>query len=279
MSTSVSTPPPRDMAQEGRDSMLAQLELAPDQLAARQKYDPQYADLNNQVLRRSLFGAEGSPGLLQTYQDAEPLLTKFAAEAQSGQRERDVADVERLGGRASAAFRNADPQAAAIEDKLAAQALEELNAGADLDPSLRREVVQNVRAGQADRGFGMGLADASVEGLFTGREAEAMRRTRQNFASGVAARRRSANVDPFLAVLGRQSAVPALAGATVGEGRTMTAGSPDFNPWSAYGADVANTNFNADASARIASANNKAAITGAAISAAGSAVGGLGKSM
>ena len=271
MSTNVSTPPPRDQAQEGRDTLAAQLELAPEVYAARAKYDPAYADLNIGVLRRSLFGADGQPGLLKTYEEAEPALTRFTAQAQSGQRERDIADVERLGPRASAAFRTADSAAAAIEDKLAAQAMEELDAGASLDPALRNEVVQGVRSAQADRGFGMGASDASVEGLFLGREAEGMRRTRQNFASGVAARRRAANVDPFLAVIGRQSAVPAMTGAAVGEGRSMTAGAPDFNPWNAYSQDLYNTNFKASAAAKIAQANNQAAITGAGISAAGSA--------
>lgn len=276
MSTNVSTPPPRDQAQEGRDSMLAQLELAPEQLAARQKFDPQYSDLNIEVLRRSLFGAKGKPGLLATYQEVEPLLTRMTAEAQTGQRERDIADVERFGGRASSAFRNADPGAAEIEDKLQSQAMEELDAGASLDPALRNQVVQGVRAGQASRGFGMGLSDANTEGLFIGREAEAMRRSRQGFASGVAAQRRSANVDPFLAVLGRQSAVPGMAGSVVGEGRTSaTAGAPDFNPWNAYSADVANTNFNAKSAAAIANANNSTAISGAAIGAAGSAASAL----
>lgn len=222
-------------------------------------------------MRRSLFGSEGQPGLLQTYQEAEPLLTQFSAQAQSGQRERDVADVERLGSRASSAFRNADPQAAALEDKLAAQAMEGLDAGANLDPSLYRTTTQAARSASADRGFGMGLADASVESLFVGREAEAMRQARQGFATDVAARRRAANVDPFLAVLGRQSAVPGMTGAAVGEGRTMTAGAPGFDPWNAYSMDLANTNFNAKSASAIANANNANAITGAAIGAAGSA--------
>lgn len=274
MSTNVSTPPPRNMADEGRDSFMAQLELAPEQYAARQEYDPKYADLNIDVLRRSLFGTEGRPGLLQTYEEAEPLLTRFASQAQSGQRERDIADVERLGGRASEAFRTADPRAAEIEDKLASQAMEELNAGASLDPSLRSEVVQTLRAGQSSRGFGMGLADANAEGLFVGREAEAMRRSRQNFASGVAVRRRAANVDPFLAVIGRSSAVPGMTGAAVGEGRTMTGGAPSFDPWNAYAADLNNTNYNADATARIASANGAAALWGGGLSALGSIGGG-----
>ena len=231
MSTTVSSPPPRDMATEGRDSLMAQLELAPETYAARREYDPKYADLNVEVMRRSLFGSEGQPGLLQTYEEAEPSLTRFAAEAQTGQRERDIADVERFGGRASEAFRSADPRAAEIEDTLAKQAMEELNSGADLDPSLMRQVTQGVRSGQADRGFGMGLADASVEGLYVGREAEALRRRRQDFASSIAAQRRSASVDPFLAVLGRQSTVPGMAGAAVGESRTMGAGAPSFDPW------------------------------------------------
>lgn len=260
------------MAAEGRDTLQAQLDLAPDQYAARAQYDPLYANLNVNTLRQTLLGdGKDSAGLLKLYQDIEPQLTDFTARATSGQRERDVADVEALGGRATAALRGADPTAAALEDLLAQQAMSGLQSGTSLDPALRDQVQQEVRSAQAARGFGFSGADADVEGLFLGREANAMRQQRQGFATDVAARRRATTGDPFMAILGRPSSSLGMAGSLVGQAGSAASGAPSFDPFSAYGADVANTNFNAKAAAKIAQANNDAAITGAAIGAAGSA--------
>lgn len=275
MGTSISTPPDRSVAEEGRETLQAQVDLAPQIYAARAEYDPRYTDLNLNLLRRGLFGTEGAPGLLQTYEEALPSMNRLTAAAQASQRESDIADVERLGGRASEAFRTADPRAAEIEDTLATQAMDELRAGASLDPALRNEVTQGVRAAQAARGFGMGQSDASVEGLFLGREAENMRRARQSFATDVAARRRAANVDPFLAVLGRQSVAPGLAGGAVQQGGGLSAGAQQFDPWTSYASDVYNTNYNAAAAANIGEANNRNALAAAGIEAAGS-IGGAG---
>lgn len=254
----------------------AQVELAPDIYAARAEYDPKYVDLDNATLRRALLGnGADNEGLLALYRQMEPQLTEFAAQAQTGQRTRDVADVEALGGRATAALRAADPTASRLEDTLAAQAQAELDSGANLDPALAAQVSQGVRAAQASRGMGFGASDASVEGLFLGREAEAMRRARQGFAGTVAAQRRASTGDPFMAILGRPSTTAALSGQVMGQGGQAGRTGQVFDPFSAYGADVANTNFNAQAAANIATANNKNAITAAGIGAAGSAASAL----
>lgn len=255
--------------------LQAQVDLAPDLYAANAQYQPLYSDLNIATLRRALLGNGTDPGLLQTYKDVEPQLTEFASAATSGQRERDVADVERLGGRATAALRGADPTAAALEDALAKQAMDQLASGASLDPQMRDQVSQEVRSAQAARGFGFSGSDADVEGLFLGREANAMRQQRQGFAADVASRRRATTGDPFMAILGRPSSVPGMAGSVIGQAAGTTAGAQQFDPFSAYGADLANTNFNAKAAAKIAQANNNAAITSAGISAAGSAASSL----
>lgn len=258
------------MAEEGRDSLQAQIDLAPDIFAANKQYRPQYADLDVATLRRSLLGSDAQPGLLATYAEIEPQLTEFASRAASGQRERDIADVERLGGRATTALRQADPQAAALEDALAAQAQAALDSGGALDPALADQVSQGVRAAQAARGMGFGAPDASVEGLFLGREANAMLQQNRGFAQDVAARRRATQGDPFLAILGRPSTVSSMAPGVVGQGGAMGASAQSFDPFNAYASDLNNTNFNAKAAAKIAQANNDTAITAAGINAAGS---------
>lgn len=271
MGTSVSTPAPRSMAEEGRETLQAQIDLAPDQYAARQQFDPLYADLNVATLRRALLGDGQSGGMLQLYQDIEPQLTNFTNAATSNQRQRDVADVETLGPRATAALRASDPQAAALEDMLAQQAMDQLSSGASLDPQLRDQVAQEVRSAQAARGFGFSGSDADVEGLFLGREANAMRQQRQGFAADVAARRRATTGDPFMAILGRPSSVVGQAGSVMGQAGGAASGAPSFDPFTSYAADLYNTNFNAKAAANIAEANNKTALASAGIQAAGSA--------
>jgi hypothetical protein len=263
------------MAEEGRDSLQAQIDLAPDILAANQAYRPQYADLDIQTLRRSLLGSENQPGLLQTYRDLEPQLTEFSAKAASSQRERDIADVERLGARATTALREVDPRTAALEDALAQQAQTALESGGALDPAIADQVSQQVRAAQAARGMGFGASDASVEGLFLGREANQLRQQSLGFASQVVAQRRASQGDPFMAILGRPSTVAGMASNVIGQGGSAGAGAPTFDPFSGYASDLNNTNFNASAAAKIAQANNDAAITSAAIGAAGSAASSL----
>lgn len=258
------------MAQEGRDTLQAQVDLAPDIFAARSQYEPLYADLDITKLRRVLFGSDSQPGLLQTYREAEPALTEFASTAASGQRERDIADVERLGARATDALRAANPEAAALERSLLGNAQAQLDAGASLDPQLRQVMTEQVRQGQADRGMGYGPADVYTEQAYMGKEAEALRARRQDFAQGVLQQSRAGSADPFLAILGRSSGVQALAPGVMGQGQGFGANAQQFDPWNAYSADLYNTNYNAAASAGIANANNQTALMSAGIQAAGS---------
>jgi len=269
MGTSISAPAPRDMYQEGRDSLQAQVDLAPDIYAARAKYDPLYSQLNVDTLRSALLGSEGHPGLLQTYKDIMPEITAMGRDSASAQRAADVADVEGLGQRATTALRNSDPVAAALEDKLAAQAGAGLDAGYGLPPEMLAQVQQQVRAGQAARGMGNGGADVSVEALFGAREANQMAQQRQQFAGQVAARRRSTTGDPFMAILGRPSQANSQAAGMVGQGTGMGGSGQSFDPFNAYASDLFNTNYNAKAAAKIAQGNADTAITTSAISAAG----------
>lgn len=86
--------------------------------------------------------------------------------------------------------------------------------------------------------------------------------------------------DPFQGVLGRSSAnvgtnanlfgnAVGTAGASAQQTRGM------FEPFNPYAADVYNTNYNAQAAANIATANNRAGLIGAGIGAIGSIAGGF----
>lgn len=214
----------------------------------------------------------GQRGFLDILRDLGPASDQFTAESLSRQRESELADVERLGPRATEAFRSANPAQAALLDLLNTQARQELELGATLDPSLRREIAQSVRAGQASRGFGYGQNDIAAEALLTGATAEQLRQARRTFASGVVGLNQGTSLDPFLATIGRpglnlaqtQSLVGANYGRPVGPGLFGTQVNAN---------DVFNTNFNAQASAANASANNQAATQGAAIAGGASLAG------
>lgn len=268
MSPNYNMPEPRSMAEEGRDSLQAQIDLAPQTYAARAEYDPLYAQLNVDTLRAALNGSGDSPGLLQTYREIAPQLSALSSRAQSDQRAADVADVMALGPKATQAMRAANPEAAALEAKLMQQANAGLDAGTSLDPDQRRQLQETARAGQADRGLGFGPADVFNEQLLIGDAGERMRSQRQAFASGILNQSRAATVDPFMAILNRQSMTPAMATGVVGQGQGIAGAVPSFDPFNAYAADLNNTNLNMAASGAIANANNGAALIGSGLGAA-----------
>src|SRR6056300_565715 len=139
---SADAPPPRDYAKETRDTLEAQIELAPDLYAAEasQEYGrPAYAQLDLAVLRDVMKGKDGEPGLLELYEkDIMPGLSRADVAGLDVTREGDIAAVERLGKRATDAFRAANPEQAALMAELNRQAQQELAAGASLPPSMAR---------------------------------------------------------------------------------------------------------------------------------------------
>lgn len=263
-------PPARNLAQEGRESLEAQIELAGPQYEATAEYAPKYVDLEIQKLRQALLGSGEQPGLLATYEEIAPLLGRMATEASRQQRTQDVEDVEALGGRAVAAIRSADPITAALEDALAAQADEELAAGASMDPTLANEVAQGVRAGQAARGFGFGAPDVVVEAYSRGARGDALRRARQAFAQSVVAQRRASATDPFLAVVGRQSSVPGMVPQVAGQGGAAGATGPSFDPFSSYAQNLFAQNYATEYDVNKSNASMGNALIGSGISALGS---------
>jgi len=275
---SVKSPPPRDYAKETRDTLEAQIELAPDLFAAEANPDygrAAYAQLDLDILRDTMMGRDGEPGLLDLYeQEVMPRLSAAESAGRAVSRESDIADVERLGRRASDAFKSANPQQAALIDEMNRQALEDLQAGASLPPSLQRELEQHVRAGQAARGMGYGMADIGEEALIKGMQAEQLQRRRQGFAQNVIGINAATSADPFMAILGRPGVQVGQAAGITGQGQGFNPGNV-FNAESAYAGALNTQNFQAAQDAAIASANAKAGMIGGALSAAGSIGGGM----
>ena len=269
-------PEERSYAGEMRDNQEAQIELAPAKFAAESNDEygrPAYAQLDLRVLRETMMGKDGQPGLLELYEnEIMPRLSQADVNARGISREGDIADVERLGKRATDAFKASNPQQAALMDELNAQAMNELRAGASLPPSLTREMEQFVRGGQASRGMGFGMADVGQEALIKGLQAEQLQRRRQGFGQQVAAMNSATAQDPFMAILGRPSVSVNQAGMIAGQGQGFNPGNV-FNPESAYAGSLHANNFNAQTNAAISAANNKTALAGAGMQMAGSMMG------
>ena len=267
MGKDVEAPEPRDVGQEYRDTLQAQIDLAPDLFEAEANPDygrSAYAGLDLQVLQETL------PGLLAAYENQTiPSLARADAQSRRIQQEADIASLEELGPRASEAARAANPQQQALVDALNEQALAELQAGTNLDPSLQRTTQQAIRQGQADRGMGYGVGDVSAEALYTGLTAENLRRQRQQFATNVVGVNAATGTDPFMAILGRSGVNPAAGIGIQGQGQSFNPGSV-FNPESQYASSLYASNQNAQQNANIATANANSAILGGVLGAAGS---------
>jgi hypothetical protein len=228
-------------------------------------------------LRTRTVNIPGSRGLLDLLEhDIMPASDRMSSESLTRQREAEIGDVERLGPRATAAWRAANPEQAKLLDELNRQAQSELELGAQLDPSMRREVEQQIRAGQAARGMGLGMNDLADEIFGTGMAAEDMRARRRGFATQMTGVNQMTSIDPFMATLGRPGMGTSQGNQLLGQSRSMLGGiGPQLFGSSIDANDVYNTNFNAAAANQLSAQNNQGAMVGAGIGAGGALAGGL----
>ena len=269
MGTRVKAPKPRSYAQETKESLQAQVDLADDLYAAEAEFRPKYSQLDVDIAKST------TPQLLDLYETTQDRLGAMDRRNLAAQREGDIEAIERLGGRARAALDAANPEQAALLSELNRQAQEDLAAGGNLSAFERREIQQSARAGQAARGLGYGLGDAAIESLAQLQGASARRRERQGFAQSMVGLNQATGADPFMAILGRPSSVsPAMAGGVVGQAQGFNAGQM-FSPESAYAQNIYAGNQQQQLAARTASAANRAAMFGGVMKGLGSLGGGL----
>jgi hypothetical protein len=266
--SSPKAPPPRDYGQETRDTLQAQIDLAPDLFEAESQYRPEYTKLDLDTLATSLRGQPGTAGLLELYErDIAPALTRISGQDRDDRIAGELGALTAYAPQVTRTLREASGNAG-ITDRLTAQAIEGLDAGAGMDPTLANEISQGVRSGQAARGFGFGMPDVVTEAFARGERGNQLRQQRQQFAGQVAGINQATGGDPLMAILGRPSGTTPMLPGVVGQGQSMSTGNV-FSPESSYAQDIFNTNYNAEAAANIASANNKTALIGAGIGAAG----------
>ncbi len=264
METSVEAPAPRNYGQETRDTLQAQLDLAPQKYAAEAKYAPQYQALQLGLLKSA------TPELLQLYKEQiAPTMGEVEAAARSRSRAGDIADIERLGPQARAAIKAASPEQAALADTLTAQAQSGLAAGSRLTPEQQRMVEQQTRSGLAARGLAQGPSGALQEAVRSQMAGAGLQQQRQQQAMGALGASQGVYGDVFQQVLGRPSQAFAGSQGFLGQAQGFNPGQL-FNPESQYAANLIGGNQQQALAARTASAANTTALIGAGMSAASS---------
>jgi len=211
-----SQPAPRDVGKETRDSLQAQVDLAPQIYESEKEYKPKYADLDTATLERTLKGTDEQRGLLDLYKDdIYPFAREQAAadqalqqSLQTTQRTADITDIELLGGRARDAFRGANPIIAELSD----QALTDVKLRGRLSPEELRDVEQTTRAEFSERG--MVRSNPAVVSEFLNRDTVSRGKMFQD--RDFALRLAGMEQDPWLAVLGRPGSQVNTTGAAQG---------------------------------------------------------------
>lgn len=270
-STKISAPPPRDIGKETRETLQAQVDLAPDLFRSEATFRPLYNELEQRELERVL------PRQMALYRDqVYPMLSEIERASYDSQREGDISALEKYSGRATAAHREANKETYALLDQLNASAQQELALGARMDPGMRREVAQGIRAAQSDRGLGYGNTDVFYEALAQGQAAEQLRQNRRAFAANVIGLNQQVGADAAMLVLGRPSQM-------IGQGQGFGAqamaqnastGARLFNPESQYASQLYSQNYSTAYDAAKSNAAAKNAMTGAIIGAVGNIAGG-----
>ena len=263
MGTDVNAPPPRDYAQETRDTLQAQIDLAPQKYAAEAQFAPKYAALNAQIARQL------APEITSIYGQIAPQLAQTEVQTRGISRAGDIADIEKLGPRARAAIQASSPQASALADQLAAQAQSGLAAGTRLTPEQQRMAQQQTRSAYAARGLAESPRGAVEEAVRSQMMGAGLQQQRQQQAMQGIGAQQAVYGDVFQQVLGRPSQAFGMLPGAFGQAQGMGPGQL-FNPESQYAGDIYGGNVQRQLAASTASAANTTALIGAGIGAAGS---------
>ena len=179
-------------------------------LASEQMYRPQYTQLELADINTILQGGGGQMGLLGLQDVASRQAAGIGQELTSAQRAADIADVEALGGRATAALRAADPMQQAIVNQLNALAADRYAASGQLSPQEMRGAQQAARLGGLSRGRVGDVSTVASEVLNREQALAARRQEALQAAQMAFAVNQATAADPFQAILGRPAQAPGM---------------------------------------------------------------------
>ena len=214
-----------------RDSLQAQIDLAPELLQSERQYAPQKQQLDIDLLRSALYG---DGGLLDLYGGAgtsaraqEIGMGQYAREQaaadKAAQVEGDMALVRKYGAEAREAFKHSNP----LLDALEKDAMHTLENRGRLSDSERREISQPMlgQYAQAGRVFD----NATAQDLFRRTDNTRNQRLNQARAYGTQVAGMRQQFDPFMAILGRQGQGSQIYGQQMGLASGLNPGG-FFNP-------------------------------------------------
>ena len=253
-------------------TLRTQIMLAPELYDAESEYQPKYTALELKNLQTAMFGTPEQRGLMSLQQEINPLMSRMEAESLRAQREADIGDVERYGGRATTALRDMSGNTQLLNE-FNRQAMEDLQAGQNLTPAEQRFAQQSSRAAFSARGIGMGsqaIQDEVLKQYQLGNERQAQRR---QFAGNVVGMNQQTGGDPFMAILGRPGQAFQAGQGFGGQAGAVSQGSGPsmFNPESSYAGNLYNQRYQAEMAAKAGAAANKASMIGSGVGAIGMA--------
>ena len=158
--------PPRDLRQETRDTLEAQIELAPDLYESEAQFRPQYANLERGIMLENL-GLDPQMGLLDAFRQISSAQKGIQEDATRA----DINMIRDLGGELAEAQRPADPRAEALRQSIMGEAERGLATGdqdfSDIAEAQRDRLVNRVGDYQP-------LMDRASAGLEGGAEYDAL---------------------------------------------------------------------------------------------------------
>jgi hypothetical protein len=231
----------------------------PTLLSTEAAYKPGFVNTNLSAV------GQVQPNWLNLYTGNQPTVAGSDAALNTFSRTANTQDVATIGPAAAGAVRGVNPGQSALIDSYTQTASTDLAAGSQLAPTDIKRVTDRVRGDWASRGLGTSQPAQLNEAVDEATQGENLRLAREQAAGGAIA----ANQDITLPALGLTTPASPVPGQSADlltqEAGFAGAAGPTLIPGNtAY--DIFNTSYNAHAAAQIASANNNAAVVGAALS-------------
>ena len=271
-STKVQAPPPRDAYKERSDEIRAQIDLAPEILAAERNLVPQFQRLQyDQMIGQSQnlrsFYREVMGDSANLFADYGTLFAgKMAPIAKSSREAYDVG----LGGGAE------------LQEAMRRSAVADLNAGMMLTPEMEREAMNRARAAMTLRGLAGGGQGVAAEVLSGYNMGLARQDRARSFAQSVLGNDVTMNAASYaqygspLIQTGMSALSPmGLAGMSTQYNQSL--GPTYLQPESQYAANLNAANQNMQLQTAVANAQNKTAINSAWIGVAGKVLSNMSK--
>lgn len=269
-STKVQAPPPRNAYQERADEIRAQIDLAPQILAAERNLVPQFQKLQYEQMM-------GQSKNLRTFyrevmDDSANLFSEYGTRFSSA--------LEPLAAASRKTYEAGLGGGSALQNTMRGQAMSDLNAGMSLTPEMEREAMQRARAAMTARGLAggnQGIAQEVLSGYNMGMQRQDRARSFAQSVLGNDVNMGAAAYSQYGSPLMQtgMSALSPMGLAGMSAQYNTSLGPQYINPESQYAANVNASNYNAQLQAAVATAQNKSALTSGLIGAAGSIAGSM----